>query len=92
MRKTLTRLGLAGAILTAAIGLSSGVATAAPAAGGTSAQAGAAQLAARQWTYMGSYGRYEWCRYMVENYYWPAFDATCYYNNYRNTYDLYVLM
>jgi len=91
MRRTLTRLGLATAVLAATIGVSGGVASAAPAAAAPAAQKAAAQLAAKQWTYMGSYGRYEWCRQMLP-YYWPAFDATCVYNSYRGTYDLYVLM
>ena len=87
MRRTLTRLGLATAVLTATIGFSGGVANAVPVAAAQTAQ----QLAAQQWVYMGSYGRYEWCRQQLQ-YYWPAFDAQCVYNGYSGNYDLYVLL
>lgn len=91
MRRTLTRLGVATAVLTATIGLAGGVASAAPAAPASAAQQGVTQAVPQQWTYMGSYGRYEWCRQMLQ-YYWPAFDAQCVINSYTGYYDLYVLM
>jgi hypothetical protein len=91
MRRTLTRMALATAVVTATIGLSGGVASAAPATAAPAAQQGVATSAASQWYLIGSYGRYEWCRQNLQ-YYWPAFDAQCVYNSYRQTYDLYVWM